>query len=396
MNSSRSKPRVWPVVLGVLLLAFIVGVFQFFAPPNVTIPNPALPNPNGFDFAVRATQAQQSKTSDLDTLLNPQGTRLTSAQREQSYRAHPQEVEKWLAQNQPALQLLRKGLVYEYREPPVRGVTGVLPHYGGFRELARTLAVESNARAAKGDWPGAAQSALDGLQFGHQIPRGTPLIGALVGYAVQALSRRPIQEMLPSLDAPTCRKTARAIEKLHLSRVPYAEVLQEEKWNVAANLLPMLQSAGSIGIQVVGYDANTKKQRFRPVSRRRYMADFLRQMDALSEGAKQPYALAPAVQPPGDALTGTLWPVFLRGRFNVAKCESANTMLMSALALHAYRLEKGSYPDSLSQLAPGYIKAIPPDGFGAGEALRYKKEGANYRLWSIGPDKKDDGGKPAD
>jgi hypothetical protein len=383
-------------VLGVVLLAFVVGVFQFFAPPNVTIPNPALPNPNGFDFAVRAMQAQQSKTSDLDTLLNPQGGRLTSAQREQSYRTNPQEVEKWLTQNQPALQLLRKGLAYEYREPPVRGVARVSPHYGGFRELARTLAVESNARAVKGDWPGAAQSALDGLHFGHQIPRGTTLIGALVGYAVQAISRRPIEEMLPSLDALTCRNAARKIEELHGSRVPFAEVLQEEKWNVAANLLPMLQGAGSIGIQVAGYDPVTKKARFRPVSRRRYMADFLRQMDALSAGAKQPYALAPTVAPPGDVLTGTLWPVFLRGRFNVAKCETANTMLMVALAVRAYRLEKGSYPDSLSQLTPDYIKAIPPDGFGAGEALRYKKEGANYRLWSIGPDKKDDGGKPAD
>lgn len=396
MNSSRSKPRVWPVVLGVLLLAFVAGAFQFFAPPNVTIPNPVLPNPNGFDFAVRATQAQQSKTSDLDKLLNSQGGRLTSAEREQRYRAHPQEVEKWLAQNQPALQLLRKALAYEYREPPVRVVAGVSPHYGGFRELARTLAIESNARATKGDWPGATQSALDGLDFGHQIPRGTPLIGALVGYAVQAVSRRPIEEMLPSLDASTCRKAARRIEELHGNRVSFAEVLQEEKWNVAANLLPMLQSGGSIGIQVAGYDANTKKWRFRPVSRRRYMADFLKQMDALSASAQQPYARAPVVQPPGDFLTGTLWPVFLRGRFNVAKCETANTMLMVALALRAYHLEKGSYPNQLSQLTPDYIKAIPADGFGAGEALRYKKEGASYRLWSIGPDKTDDGGKPAD
>jgi hypothetical protein len=395
MNSSRSKPRVWPVVLGVLLLAFVVGVFQFFAPPNVTIPNPALPNPNGFDFAVRASQALNGKPSGLNKTLHPD-TAISYEERQHNYRAHPQEIEKWLAQNQAALQLLRQGLAYEYREPPVRGVARVSTHYTGFRELARTLVNESNARARKGDWPRASQSALDAMHFGHQIPRGASLIGALVGYAVQAISRRRLEEMLPQLDADTCRSAAREIEKLHSKRLPFAEVLQEEKWNVAANLLPMLQSPGSIGIQVAGYDPVTKKSRFRPVSRRRYMADFLRQMDALSASAKQPYAVAPKVEPPGDVLTGTLWPVFLHGRFNMAKCETSNTMLMVALALRACRLEKGSYPDSLSQLTPDYIKAIPPDGFGAGEALRYKKEGANYRLWSIGPDKKDDGGKPAD
>lgn len=396
MNSSRSKPRVWPVVLGVLLLTIVVGGFQFFALPDISIPNPVLPKPNGFDFAVRATQAQQSTTSALDKTLNPESTRLTSAQREQSYRAHPQEVEKWLAQNQAALQLLRKGLSYEYREPPMRGVAGISPHYGGFRELARTLAIESNTRAAKGDRSGAMRSALEGLHFGHQIPRGATLIGALVGYAVQAVSRRPLEELLPSLDAPACRNAAREIEKLHQNRVPFAEVLQEEKWNVAANLLPMLQGPGSIGIQIAGYDAKNKKSRFRPVSRRRYMSDFLRQMDALSTSAKQPYALAFTVQPPGDYLTGTLWPVFERGRFNVAKCESANTMLMVALALRAYQFEKGAYPEELSHLVPDYIKAVPSDSFGAGEAIRYKKQGTSYVLWSIGPDKKDDGGKVID
>jgi hypothetical protein len=270
------------------------------------------------------------------------------------------------------------------------------PHYAGFRELARTLAVECNARAAKGDWPGATRSALDGLHFGHQIPRGAPLIGALVGYAVQAISRRPVEEMLPNLDAKTCRSAAREIEKFHPSRLPYAEVLQEEKWNVAAHLLPMLQSPGSIGIQIGGYDANKKKWRFRPVSRRRYMSDFLNQMDALSAGAKQPYALAPAVSPPGDYLTGQLWPVMSRGRFNAARSEASNMMLMLALALRAYRLEKGAYPEQLSQLVPDYMQAVPADGFGAGEPLHYKKQGASYLLWSVGPDKKDDGGKAVD
>ena len=79
-------------------------------------------------------------------------------------------------------------------------------------------------------------------------------------------------------------------------------------------------------------------------------------------------------------------------RWNVARTETKNTQLMVALALRAYKIEHGAYPEKLDALVPCYLQKIPADPFGGGGPLRYKKQGADYKLWSIGPDKKDDNG----
>ena len=64
------------------------------------------------------------------------------------------------------------------------------------------------------------------------------------------------------------------------------------------------------------------------------------------------------------------------------------------LALRAYRLEHGAYPATLAALTPAYLKQIPNDPFAASGPLHYKRQGSKYVLYSIGPDGKDDGGKP--
>ena len=63
-----------------------------------------------------------------------------------------------------------------------------------------------------------------------------------------------------------------------------------------------------------------------------------------------------------------------------------------ALALAAYRAEKGQFPDALAALAPAYMKEVPKDLFTDGP-LVYKKTQKGYLLYSLGPNMKDDGGK---
>jgi len=43
---------------------------------------------------------------------------------------------------------------------------------------------------------------------------------------------------------------------------------------------------------------------------------------------------------------------------------------------------------------PSYLKKVPDDPFGLHAPLRYKKTITGYLLYSIGPDDKDNGGKP--
>ena len=61
------------------------------------------------------------------------------------------------------------------------------------------------------------------------------------------------------------------------------------------------------------------------------------------------------------------------------------------LAIQRYRLAAGVLPDTLSDLVPAYLDAIPKDPFDGNE-LRYKKRVAGFVIYSINKDLADDGG----
>jgi hypothetical protein len=62
------------------------------------------------------------------------------------------------------------------------------------------------------------------------------------------------------------------------------------------------------------------------------------------------------------------------------------------LALAAFHADHGNYPDKLDSLVPDYLKTIPKDIFTENSPLIYRREGAGYRLYSVGQNGKDDGG----
>jgi hypothetical protein len=62
------------------------------------------------------------------------------------------------------------------------------------------------------------------------------------------------------------------------------------------------------------------------------------------------------------------------------------------LALAHFHAENRSYPTKLSQLVPKYCKSIPQDPF-AERPFRYRKTDDGYRLYSVGWNRRDDGGK---
>ena len=50
----------------------------------------------------------------------------------------------------------------------------------------------------------------------------------------------------------------------------------------------------------------------------------------------------------------------------------------------------------MAELTPKYLPAPALDPFSLGKPLLYRRNGSGYVLYSIGPDGKDDGGRPID
>jgi hypothetical protein len=63
-----------------------------------------------------------------------------------------------------------------------------------------------------------------------------------------------------------------------------------------------------------------------------------------------------------------------------------------ALAVERYRREHGRWPNTLAELLPDKLAAIPVDPYD-GQPLRYRRNSDGVVIYSIGPDKTDDGGK---
>jgi len=68
-------------------------------------------------------------------------------------------------------------------------------------------------------------------------------------------------------------------------------------------------------------------------------------------------------------------------------------LLILGYALKLYQLENNRLPDSLEELVPIYIDEVPTDYFNMPSKIRYKKSGDHWTIYSVGLNRKYDGGK---
>jgi hypothetical protein len=81
-------------------------------------------------------------------------------------------------------------------------------------------------------------------------------------------------------------------------------------------------------------------------------------------------------------------------RFDPRPLEAFIRCGIVALATERYKIQTGVYPESLDDLIPGYLPEKIIDPFDPDGELNYKLEKGRPVIYSIGPNLKDDGGKP--
>jgi hypothetical protein len=65
---------------------------------------------------------------------------------------------------------------------------------------------------------------------------------------------------------------------------------------------------------------------------------------------------------------------------------------MTAVLVECYRFRHRRWPDQLDDLVPCYLSRVPTDPFD-GQPLRYKRLDNGVVIYSVGPDRMDDGGR---
>jgi len=90
-------------------------------------------------------------------------------------------------------------------------------------------------------------------------------------------------------------------------------------------------------------------------------------------------------------LSAMLVPAMTMATEEEVKSQARMSIVRAALAVEEWRLAHGRWPDSLDDLVPGLLDAVPEDPFSEA-TLRYARTESGVVVYSVGPDGQDDGG----
>ncbi|MFA0768629.1 MAG: hypothetical protein OXFUSZZB_001957 [Candidatus Fervidibacter sp.] len=336
------------------------------------------------------------------------------------------EVERALKAVEPALAMLRIALTYPHMRLTNWNVDNpasvMFPHLSRLREFTRLLSAEAFWRKRKGDLNGAMDSCVAALRLTRRMGDEIFLIAFLVQGAIFSISMNTVQRVLEDADpSPQAyqallrelrawdidRDFVRALQmervfmicacdwmrekasrrELHDllrengDRIELSVWLKGKAHLIAQNELMGLrhyQQAIAFARKGIPYDwaqIDRWDKAVEQVTRRKTIFDL-----SAYKFTWQPYILV-------NLLAPTLSSAFRK----VATFHALQRLGETAIALRLYRKERGRHPENLSALVPRYLSSVPADPFD-GKPLRYRREGTGFRLWSIGPDRKDDGG----
>ena len=353
---------------------------------------PTKPVKNGFDLYLAASKMIVSAEPTVDPIDD--GSPPTDS-KERAERYSLARRQAWLNKNAAGFALFQKALKTPSRHRDMMSVAATFPSYASLRQLARDKGIERNTREMMGDWNGAMQSRLDIVQMGDDVSRGGPLIASLVGIAIQAIGRNEPWEATEHLSLPQTRAAAARLEGIYARRVRFAQTLEEEKRYGLAQIDEVVRQPNWRDPKGWGEDMTpAEKLQLLSITPDEMRRTYVQSMTQQIEQAQLPYASRDkAPERKRDLMSALLTPNWMRVGFSAARAETGNAVWLVTLALRAYKLERGAYPENLRALVPGFLRNVPSDPFGGGEALRYKRTGETYVLWSIGPDGVDNGGR---
>lgn len=194
------------LVAGVATTTVVIGLHSRVKPPPKAA---ALPNPNGYDYFVKAGQMLQGYSSGYRQLS------------EAALRA-------FVEQNAEALKVARQGFEYESRAAD-NDSQNSLNILASLKQLNSVFAAEGRLAEMENRSGDAIRSYLDDVRLGQESSRGGTLMVRLVGIAIETFGLKELQPLTNRTDAGQCKEIGLALEALDAKEPPLTETLEQEK-----------------------------------------------------------------------------------------------------------------------------------------------------------------------
>jgi hypothetical protein len=317
--------------MGFIALAAAVWIALTASPK---LESPPLPQPNGFDDALRAGQAiVQTKFLDAPKL--------------DVSTADAETLRPWVETNRQAVATLREAAKQPFQVPvtyDLNAITEQVNQYAPIRRAASALHAEGRLAALEGRNAEAAEAFLDLHRLGNVMGRQVPMLHFMASMAPIHLGLIGLREIRESLTAEELARVIAELEALDAASVTATEPTRLEHAFMERNV------SASMGLGGILYRAQGALAR---------------------DQARVASSIA----------------------FSERSRSTARRLLLVDLALRLHRLKTGAEPDRLEALVPSILKAVPIDPH-SGKPLTHRATADGHLIWSTGPDSDDDQGNP--
>lgn len=394
------------VLASVATIVFVINNI----PPSITLPTHKTPNPNGWDDFVRAGKLLAKAT-------------------ESPVELSPTELATYAHDNAAALALAHDGLSKAVLCPPIRNgndASKMLSELAAIRQTARALAGEATYYHNRGNHERSVDCLLDCIEMGVEVPRGGCYLTALMGRWVEEYGTNQLSSAIPGLTPQELAHVADRLERIRAKRVTFSDiVLDDGRTDVAmyADALKFpqykFQIASPIGwflterlrgsrsfyrVESPLFDMRRVEStlfniRFAFTNKADALAEYKTYYEALALEQRGFYTGKSRVPVPNNIILLSVSDSDIaRRRSPFVRNETFVELVRTDVALRRYHSTFGHYPESLSRLTPGFLAQVPLDPFGLGKSLQYGllDNGRKFLLYSIGPDMRDDRGKPSE
>lgn len=329
-SSVRRKRRT----VGTLAYATVLAALPLYVLIKLLIPDAipesTIPNPNGRDDLIAAGQI--AATTQFDGTLNIET-------------ASAQQLILELKKCEKAFELVTAGLQKQCIVP-VDYSAGLLPmeEMMASRAIGRALSARGKLAELENRFSDAADSYRDAIDFGYNIRRGGLLIDGMIGTACSHNGSAPLYFIRAKLPANQINQLINKLIQLDASEEPYTEYEERDRiW----------------GQRATGWHGHLSQILSEIFDTTR---DFV-----LFDSDDIPLAFA--------THTATI------------------RLLICELALAQFHKDHSRWPASLDELVPKYLPSIPVDPYTADNTpLRYRPTNDGYVIYSVGPNRTDDGG----
>lgn len=316
-------------------------------------------------------------------------------------------IAQYIADNKEALELLHKGAAIKHSRYPVdlsKGFDVFIPDLSDLRDGAKLLTLEAVLHAENGKPEQAVDSITSVFGLARSLSKEPILVSQLVRIACQGLAVSTIEHSINGTEF-TDEQLADLSQTLMKAEDPCAMTrafVGERCMGLSIFIMPAAQILRTV-------DGGSQTPAVGGIALYKFSGladmDIIAYTDVMNDYLK-------AIQlPPHERLDAvdvieeniekisrihiyTL--LFLPALSRVTTIDVRNLALLhtarTGLAVQRYRLAAGKLPDSLADLIPTYLDAVPKDPFD-GKELRYKKLETGFVVYSIGEDESDDGGK---